>query len=277
LLEQGHVPGQGAADAGRDAARAPRSAILMAHPGHELRIHGWIEQTRPLAFVLTDGSGSCGASRLDSTTRVLDAAGARPGPVYGRHPDKRLYDALLERDASFVHKLAEEILDAVLVERIGLLAADAIEGFNPVHDLCRHLADAVAARARLEGHAVASYAFLLAGAPAAAPADVADDAPLHLALDDDAFARKLSAADGYPELDAEVRHALTTYGRDGFRDEWLWPIVAPAPPVAPDAESTIYERWGDYRRRTGVYPEVVRRREHVEPLARVLRRFGEGG
>src|SRR5207302_1404403 len=31
------------------------SALLVAHPGHELRVHGWLERERPLVFVLTDG------------------------------------------------------------------------------------------------------------------------------------------------------------------------------------------------------------------------------
>jgi len=254
-----------------------RSAILIAHPGHELRVHGWVERERPLAFVLTDGSGSHGVSRLDSTTRVLDAAGARPAPLYGRHPDRRVYQALLDVDVSFVRKLADELVETLLSERIELLASDALEGFNPAHDLCRHLADAAVARARLEGLAIESHAFVLAGAPDAVASEGPRADALHLALDDDAFARKLAAADGYPELDAEVRHALTTYGRESFRDEWLWPVHAPVPPAGDDAEPTVYERWGDYRRRTGVYAEVVRRREHVEPLAAMLGRFGEGG
>jgi hypothetical protein len=44
---------------------------MIAHPGHELRVHHWIERTRPLVFVLTDGSGHTGVSRLASTTAVL--------------------------------------------------------------------------------------------------------------------------------------------------------------------------------------------------------------
>ena len=53
-----------------------RPALIIAHPGHELRVHHWLEKTRPLMLVLTDGSGRTAQSRLASTTRILEQAGA---------------------------------------------------------------------------------------------------------------------------------------------------------------------------------------------------------
>src|SRR5439155_2029574 len=72
-----------------------RAALVVAHPGHELRVHGWLERARPLTFVLTDGSASTGRPRLDSTTVVLTRVGARPGSIYGRFSDAAFYQALL--------------------------------------------------------------------------------------------------------------------------------------------------------------------------------------
>ena len=71
---------------------------MIAHPGHELRVHHWLEIAAPQVFVLTDGSGHGGVSRLASTTRLLERAGATPGPIYGRFSDRDLYHALLARD-----------------------------------------------------------------------------------------------------------------------------------------------------------------------------------
>src|SRR5438034_752023 len=31
-----------------------RAALFIAHPGHELLVHGWLELVRPFVFVLTD-------------------------------------------------------------------------------------------------------------------------------------------------------------------------------------------------------------------------------
>src|SRR5256885_1892784 len=49
-----------------------RAAVVVAHPGHELRVHGFLCAFRPLLLVLTDGSGRGGASRLPSTSALLE-------------------------------------------------------------------------------------------------------------------------------------------------------------------------------------------------------------
>lgn len=46
---------------------------------------------------------------LDSTTRVLELAGARIGSIFGRLTDVELYRAILDRDFEFVIGLAEEL------------------------------------------------------------------------------------------------------------------------------------------------------------------------
>jgi hypothetical protein len=72
-----------------------RSMLVVGHPGHELRVYGWLTSARPIVQVLTDGSGSEGHSRIDSTTTVLDGAAARPGSVYGRMTDREIYRLIL--------------------------------------------------------------------------------------------------------------------------------------------------------------------------------------
>ena len=54
---------------------SPVPAVIISHPGHELRVHHWLEQAKPAVCVLTDGSGHTQRSRLDSTTGVLSGAG----------------------------------------------------------------------------------------------------------------------------------------------------------------------------------------------------------
>src|SRR5687768_16020419 len=88
-------------------ANAEDWAVLFAHPGHELIIHGFMEQARPVVAILTDGSGSTGISRVDSTTKVLDAVGATPSDFYGVVTDQRCYAALLAHDHDFFIEMAE--------------------------------------------------------------------------------------------------------------------------------------------------------------------------
>src|SRR5262245_32746620 len=86
--------------------RQRRAALIIAHPGHELRVHRWLEVARPLVCVLTDGSGHTDCSRLASTTAVLERTGCTPGPVYGRLTDRSLYKAILGGDVDLFGSLA---------------------------------------------------------------------------------------------------------------------------------------------------------------------------
>ncbi|HEX9942362.1 MAG TPA: hypothetical protein VGG03_10125 [Thermoanaerobaculia bacterium] len=108
-----------------------RAALVIAHPGHELRVHHWLERTRPVVLVLTDGSGHTDRSRLASTTAILERTGATPGPIYGRLADRDLYRAILDGDADLFAALADEIAGILENQGVEYVAGDAVEGFNP--------------------------------------------------------------------------------------------------------------------------------------------------
>lgn len=246
-----------------------QAALIVAHPGHELRIHHWLERERPLTFVLTHGDGSAGASRLASTTRVLERAGASPGSVYGRWRDADLYQALLDGRVEDVADVVDEIAGALAAHAIRCVVADAEERYNPSHDVCRYVADAVAARLGAAGEAVTNLEFPLVGAPDARRAEDADVAVLH--LDEAALARKLDAARGYPEMAGEVEAALRAHGVAAFATEYLTPVRAArdfgdAPP--------FYEVHGARQVAAGRYREVLRYADHVRPLRERLAAVG---
>lgn len=244
-----------------------RAALAIAHPGHELRVHGWLERTNPLVFVLTDGSGQSGESRLASTTALLERAGAAPGPIYGRLTDKGLYQAILDRDTKLFHSLADELAAALERERIEVLVGDAVEGHHPGHDVWRLLLNA--AVERLGPRAPANFEFPLEAAPDEIPEEVRSES-LRLELDAPALERKLAAARAYPEMAVEVEWALTRYGEAAFQAEWLRPVrygleighLFPHPP--------FYEVYGEMRVEAGLYQQVLRFQKHLAPLAESL-------
>ncbi|HXK22593.1 MAG TPA: hypothetical protein VMS55_07950, partial [Myxococcota bacterium] len=125
----------------------PRSALLVAHPGHELLLHGWLRATRPQVCVLTDGSGRDGESRLEATTRLLELADAQRGPLYGRYPDRVIYEALLDGDTAFFVGLAQELAKWLAGDGIERVVGDAAEGWNPIHDAFRLTVNAAIALA----------------------------------------------------------------------------------------------------------------------------------
>ncbi len=253
---------------------APRhpAALVVAHPGHELRVYGWVEQVRPIVYVLTDGSGR-GAPRLKSTSRLLTTAGARPGSIYGRFSDQEIYTALLGGEVERFVALAAELAEALREMGVRTVAGDALEGFNPSHDLCRLLIDAAAARLAREGRPLVNLQFPLEDHPAAeAPGGAVERDPLDrlaLYLDDEAFERKLAAARTYPEMADEVEAALARFGPDAFRHEHLTPAASWS--VATLYEETpFFERHGEQRVAEGHYRDVLRGREHLVPVAAAL-------
>ncbi len=250
--------------------RGRRAALLVSHPGHELRVHHWVELARPLSLVLTDGSGRTGKSRVSSTLRVLQSAGAREGAVCGRFTDAEIYSLMLRGNHVALGSLLRETARILDGEGIELLVHDAMEGYNPSHDLCWHFAGAAALLAeRSAGRKIHRLDFLLAGRPDECPASLRPGAA-RIALDDAALARKLAAAEAYPELKTELETALGNFGPAAFATEWLRPAQDAAVDFADSEGIPFYERHGESRCASGLYPEVIRRKLHVLPLARSL-------
>jgi len=249
------------------------AALVIAHPGHELRVYGWLERERPEVFVLTDGSGNGGQSRVPSTAEVLRGVGARPGSVFGRFSDRDLYEVMLEGRIEILTRLAGELADALIEQGVETVAADAIEGFNPSHDICRLLTDtAVLLARRRTGRAIASYEFLLEGRPDACRGN--GSGSLLIELEDGALERKLAAARSYPEMAYEVERAFERHGAGAFRVECLRPADPEADVETLVEEPPYYETYGERQVAAGRYPRVLRFREHFLPLARALRELG---
>ena len=242
--------------------------LVVAHPGHELRVYGWMMQARPVVHVLTDGSGADGESRIGSTTSLLQEVGATRGSIYGRMSDREIYRRMLAGDHARFIALAEELAAALVRDDAVLVAGDAVEGFNPSHDLCRYVINAAVRLASPSGRSIDSYAFALDGAPDSCPGEPCD--VLRVQLDDRMLDRKLRAAHDYAELRSEVESALQRFGREPFRSECLCPVDLADPYGWDPGHVPYYETYGARRVAKGTYEHVVTFREHVKPLADAL-------
>ncbi|MFA6958136.1 MAG: hypothetical protein WC538_19890 [Thermoanaerobaculia bacterium] len=250
--------------------REHREALVVGHPGHELRVDGWLTLAKPLTFVMTDGSGPTGAGRFASTEAILRDAGAIRGSVFGAMTDRAAYDAILSGDVALFRGLSDAIAAELVEHDITSVAGDGWEGYNPVHDACRLVIDAaVALASQRSGRAIENWSFPLVGRPDfASPGEETR----FFVLDDAAFARKLEKAARYRELAADVEWAFAEYGRDAFRTEVLTRIPRPAWDDARFLhERPFYEEHGEARVREGKYAELIRYRDHVVPIAEGLR------
>lgn len=243
----------------RDGRTTP-AALVVAHPGHELRVYGWLARERPRVYVLTDGSGRTQGSRIASTTALLERAGATIAAPYGSITDADVYDAFLSGNVAPLIELGRALADDLAAHGIGRVVADAAEGYNPSHDLCRILVNLAVQRL---GPNAATYEFPLVGNPDAATAAGRDGA-LRFELDDVTFTRKLAEARAYPEMQWELDMAVGSVGTEAFRVECLLP-VDPAAEVVPPTDPPYYELYGRHQVNAGIYARAVGYREHVQP------------
>ncbi|MBI3649943.1 MAG: hypothetical protein HY231_02715 [Acidobacteria bacterium] len=250
-----------------------RAALIIAHPGHELRVYHWLTVARPVVFILTDGSGHTGKSRLATTTQIVEASGSAVGSIYGRMSDRMMYSAIINHEYKRFIALVEELAQSFMRASFDYVVGDAIEGYNPTHDVCRLLINAALelAKPRLN-HAMLNYEILLTGEPDDY-AEARFEKALWLELNNEAWQQKLAAARGYPELAAEVDGMLKQSGRETLRRECLRPVEPGFPFTAQMPEPPYYERYGEQRVAAGYFQTVLRYRDRMLPLAEALAQY----
>lgn len=250
---------------------SPSPLLIVAHPGHELRVHGWMEKARPVVCVLTDGSGHTGEGRLESTARVLKRVEASQGPVFGVVSDRGIYSALMNGDIQFFIDVAEQLCSSIVALHADCIVGDCVEGYNPSHDVCRLVINAAVRMARESSRKmISSFEFALVGDPRACPENLRSDALINM-LDDEALARKLEAANHYPELKHEFEAAVEKFGVELFRVECLRPVDVSDWIGWTSSEKPFYEVHGERRVAEGIYDSVLRFKDHVLPVAEALR------
>lgn len=278
------------------SASDSRCAVLLAHPGHELVIHGFLERLRPVVAILTDGSGRGGRPRVDSTDRVLESLGAPPASLYARYTDRACYAALLEQNRSFFIAIAEELAALLIHLDIDVVVGDASEGWNPIHDVWRSVIDAAVDLAETRGgRTIENFDFLLF-----APHGSAASAPhaIRLDLDEAEYDRKLASGAKYEELHAEVAAAVRGSTRglvpspelsaeldrrlDGldaasYRTEVFRRVERRPLPVADSVEPRVYELYGQMVVAEGRYRETIRHDRHLLPIDIALRKHARAG
>jgi len=92
-----------------------------------------------------------------------------------------------------------------------------------------------------------------------------------LHLDDEAYHRKLAAAQFYPEIAADLARTLSIHDPELFRIECLRPVHYGLEIDHCFEHPPLYETYGEKQVAAGLYREVIRFREHLVPLAERLR------
>jgi hypothetical protein len=237
------------------------AALVVAHPGHELRLHHWLELTRPVVFVLTDGSGA-GEARIDTTIGIIAATRAGAGSVMGAFTDREIYRLMLTGEVGPIVATTLELAAQFVARGIRTVVTDAVEWYNPTHDLCAVMASLAAERAALlGGRTIALCEYAVTENPR--------DGGVLFELDDEALARKLAATRSCAPLAREVESLIARIGLDALRREVLHPVDAALESLQPPSKP-FYETHGERRVASGQYHSVIRWETHVRPFVERL-------
>lgn len=247
-----------------------KSLLLIAHPGHELRILTWVQRNTPHVVVLTNGDGSIGQPRLADTQQLLEQAHVQLRSDWVRPvADSVVYQALLEGDASVFQIWLEQLTRAGLDGQFDTVVADGAEGYNPTHDLCRALANRLVHRLECAGRKIHSLEFPLVGHPSDPERHLQAEVEVTLSameLENKLAVMKEYATRSSAVLTRELQTMLDTYGTQAFGKECLY-RASTTPYEANELPETrpFFELAGEERYRAGIYKQVIRA-EHLRQM-----------
>lgn len=232
--------------------------LVLAHPGHELRIHHWIELHKPVVYLLTDGSGGKMKSRTHYSKDVIHRAGGRSGAVFGEISDKDWYDSILNHRSELFINVINTIVDDIPAGHRIQIVSDAVDGYNPMHDLAWAFGQSI--HNRLAHHNVVIPNLCSAAIP-----NVDGKTEVSIQLDAEARKRKIASVQGYTPLADEAKRVLeldpTAFDQETLISQnFDWR----------EDHSPQWETIGKDRVASGLYQDCITYNEHVRPMLQLL-------
>ncbi|MDI1280528.1 hypothetical protein [Brevundimonas sp.] len=252
------------------------TALVVAHPGHELRMSAWVRRARPRLSIIARGSRSGQSERrIEASRRLADVLGAVPTAPFGAAFDVDLYRWMMAGDAAPFLDLVDTLAAGFCAGAVTTVVTDGWQNYNPVHDLTHLMTRVAAAEAgQTLGRAVTCLDYpVVLGDLAAAPAG---PAVAVLDLDPQQRADKQALVDRYPEIADDVASLSASAGPAAFTRESLHRPL-PLADLIPTDRPPLYEAWGEDRVRAGVYAEALRWSHMVPIVSRLARRLEAAG
>ena len=243
--------------------RCSRPLLVIAHPGHELRLVAWLNKAHPDVVVLTDGSGGDGQPRVDATQRIVSDGGGHACALFGAYADRQIYQAMLSGSVQLFLDMASQLITQIRLGGYHTIVRDPYEGYNPTHDVCAVLVDvAVALVWRRYGQRIRVYDF-----PLTPLSDFRQSNALRrYVLTDAERVHKRAIVTGYRQLEGEVNAALQREGASTYAEEVLRQLSIGGPATNQHLAPPFYETYGEGQRLAGRYTTVIRYAEHLAPI-----------
>ncbi len=244
---------------------------MFSHPNHELAVFGLIQRVQPTLIFLTDGGGP---SRVAETKRGLDHVGISHRAHFFDYPEATFYAALLDGDLPFFRDVAGRVGESLAALDPEHVLCDAIELYNPVHDLTLPLV-----RAALGPRKASIYEIPLIYQKPQAD-EVYDvqrlppterDRRMGLRLTPVEVNVKVDARDAiYTELKSQLGAVLDALPREQLAEEEIASATATLPESLNGDRVLRYEWRGRRLQARGVFQRTITWADHYLPVARAL-------
>lgn len=248
-----------------------RDLVVFSHPNHELAVFGLLQRRRPALLYLTDGGGT---DRVEETRLGLQSLDLLDQATFLDHAEREFYQALLDVDVAFFGRVADQVASVVTALRPSQVFCDAVEHYNPVHDLSLPIVIGALARAGAKDTPVFEIP-LIRQVPSAVgetydvqrPSGAGAGAVWTDLTDQELRAKRRARLHVYTQLARQLGPVLSDLSDDHLARE----VVVPAGAPLRAAEGVPRYEWrGERLLREGAVERVITFRDHFVPIARCL-------
>jgi hypothetical protein len=249
-----------------------RRLLVLSHPNHEAAIIGIVQRLRPRLVILTDGGGD---PRPSETRQALERVGLLEHVRFLDFREGDFYRALLERDLDYFRNVIVRLrieLEEFAPEQV---ICDAVEFYNPVHDLSLPIVGAALGEAATAQIFEAPLIYQIACPEVGNPERYElqrfprsrRDGQIEFRLTMDELGVKLAARDQvYGALRKQIAPLLAGIPADHFATE----VIAPAARglAEPNSDQILRYDWRAHLLLArGQVKRAITRLEHYVPLA----------
>lgn len=276
-----------------------RGALSIAHAGHELRLHRFIEIVKPYIFVMSEGEKIGGRDsrmkysfrHLNDTVDEKDFMGIQTIQIaenkFQYINDLQIHDEILLGRTGFFGMYISMMIDRMKEKKVDYIVCDASESTDSIHEMCRIATDiAIKYIHKTTGKEIFNYEYSV---NRKFDSDLTEDC-VHIKLDNEAMNRKVINILNYhqsifedlkPDISLdmnvvselrktkqgmfELKKIIEEINPDFLSNEYIRPYIYKEP-----TERPLYEIKGEALLAQGNHTGAIQYEKHIKPLKKKL-------
>lgn len=243
-----------------------KTLLFIGHPGHELLAHKFMSIYKPAVVFLTDGSGNNNQPRIHQSVNLIKSLNLNAYSPFKPYSDRQIYDLILSNSIDSFLRIKLTLKEFILKNEFQMIVGDALEGFNPSHDLCRYLINSIVVELKNEGFEIKNYDFFQDDVRKNQVSEKKDE-DIVLELNKNELQKKMDACMNYPEIKSEVDKFVAHFGKEFFALEFFRKVKDPKMITSWDTEFPYYEEFGKRRIAEGAYEQLISFENHIKKIA----------